>query len=61
MRWHRAYILMQWAEALISGAGGRAGEQARALLEEARSEFEAMGVSIYAQEIAARFSSLSPG
>jgi hypothetical protein len=60
IRWYRAYTLMEWAEALISGAGGQAGEQARALLEEARSEFEAMGVTVYAQEITTRLSELSP-
>ena len=51
---------MEWAEALIAGAGRQAGERALAVLEEARSEFEAMGVPIYAAQIAARLSELGP-
>jgi tetratricopeptide (TPR) repeat protein len=61
MRWYRAYLLRQWAEALIAGLGAQADEQARALLGEARSEFEAMGVPIYAGEIAAQLSELASG
>ena len=57
MRWYRAHTLMEWAEASI--AGGQAGAPARALLEEARSEFEAMGVPIYAEQIGARLSELA--
>ena len=60
MRWYRAHTLMEWAEALIAGAGSQAGERALAVLEEARSEFEAMGVPIYAAQIAARLSELGP-
>jgi tetratricopeptide (TPR) repeat protein len=61
MRWYRAHTLMEWAEAMIAGAAGKAGLPARAVLEEARSEFEAMGVPIYAEQIGARLSELGPG
>ena len=60
MRWYRAHTLMEWAEALIAGPDGQAGEQARRLLQEARSEFEAMGVPIYAEQIEKRLSGLEP-
>jgi tetratricopeptide (TPR) repeat protein len=56
MRWYRAHTLKGWAEALIAGAGGEVGQQPRALLEEARSEFESMGVQLYADQIAERLS-----
>ena len=61
MRWYRAYTLMQWAEALIAGSEGNADEHSRALLDEARSEFATLGVSVYAEEITARLTALAAG
>ncbi len=58
MRWSRAHTLWDWAEALIQEAGGEAPAEARELLEEARSEFEAMGAPIYAGRIEARLKEL---
>jgi hypothetical protein len=50
MRWYRAFTLMQLADAMkLSQLDSR-----RRLLEEASSEFEAVGAPIYAEEALAR-------
>jgi tetratricopeptide (TPR) repeat protein len=58
MRWHRAWILRDWAEALIAEGGGRPTEEARRLLGEARDEFEACGAPIYVERLEARLAEL---
>jgi hypothetical protein len=58
MRWHRAWVKRDWAEALIKEAKGDFPTKARELLEEARTEFEAMGAPIYAGRIEARLKDL---
>jgi tetratricopeptide (TPR) repeat protein len=53
-RWLRARLLQEWAEAhLLRGALGDR-ERARELLREGKAEFEAMGVPIYAAQLAER-------
>ena len=59
MRWHQAWVKRDWAEALIDAAKGDASPKAQALLEEARSDFEACGAPIYAERIDARLQALT--
>ena len=58
--WYRTHTLLDWAEALIAEGERRLSEEARALLNEARDEFEACGAPIYAEQIRARLSELGP-
>jgi tetratricopeptide (TPR) repeat protein len=58
MRWHRAWVKRDWAEALIHAAKGEASAKAQELLDESRAEFEAMGAPIYAGRIEARLNEL---
>jgi predicted ATPase len=58
MRWHRAWVKRDWAEALIKEAKGTASAEARKFLDESRAEFEAMGAPIYVERIAARLAEL---
>jgi tetratricopeptide (TPR) repeat protein len=57
-RWHRARMLIDWAEAHL--ARGESGDQERALelLREAEAEFEAMGAPLYAKRARGRLESL---
>ena len=52
MRWHRTYALWAWAEALIKA--DQSSSKSRELLEEARSEFDALGAPKYADRMADR-------
>jgi predicted ATPase len=58
MRWHRAWVKRDWAEALINAAKGETSAKSQELLEEARSEFEACGAPIYAERMATRLKDL---
>jgi predicted ATPase len=58
LRWYRARTLWDWAEALINDAKGQFPVKAQELLEVSRTEFEAMGASIYAGRIVARLKEL---
>ncbi len=57
-RWYRAQVLRDWAEAHL--ARGEAGdtEQARELLRQVISEFEAVGAPIYAGQVRQRLAEL---
>jgi hypothetical protein len=61
LRWHRARILIDWAEAHL--ARGESGDRERALelLREAEAEFEAMGAHGYAERVKGRLRELGAG
>jgi eukaryotic-like serine/threonine-protein kinase len=59
MRWYRARILHDWAEALLGrGEPGDRG-RARELLLEAAAEFDALGAPVYARQMEARLEELA--
>ena len=55
MRWYRAYAILNLAALLRSGEQK---EKLRELLEEAMTEFDAMGAEAYVEEIQAELKSL---
>jgi tetratricopeptide (TPR) repeat protein len=58
MRWHRAWTLQDWAEALIAESGGTLTEEACRLLREARDAFGACGAPVYVERIGDRLAEL---
>jgi tetratricopeptide (TPR) repeat protein len=60
-RWYRAYALGEQAEMLIAVSKAARVDEPRRLLEQARSEFAAMGAPIYAERIEARLRELEAG
>ena len=61
MRWLRARLLREWAEAHLSRGGPEDWERARELLLEAKAEFEAMAISFYAAQIGERLREMEDG
>ena len=61
LRWYRARILIDWAEAHL--ARGESGDRERAgeLLREAEAEFEAMGAHGYVERVKGRLEELGAG
>jgi tetratricopeptide (TPR) repeat protein len=58
IRWQRAQILREWAEAHVARGEPGDGERARALLREAQTEFENMNVPKYAALVSQRLQEL---
>ena len=61
MRWLRASLLREWAEAHLSQGEPEDWRRARALLLEAKAEFEAMAISSYAAQTGERLVEMEDG
>jgi tetratricopeptide (TPR) repeat protein len=59
MRWYRARVLGDWAQACASRGEPGDRERARELLTEARTEFEEMGAPFYAAQMEDRLADLN--
>jgi tetratricopeptide (TPR) repeat protein len=59
LRWHAAWLVREWVEALLARGEPGDREQALSLLSQAAVEFEAMGAPYYAEQAKRRIDELS--